>query len=153
MMKWHTQNLCQIHQSPNSVWYIFLTSDCKSGRVLQKVTLHTCPYLHHTMYTNQGRVGRVSIRVEIGVHNYITTLTLTTRGTSTFLFFWRRRFTGAWRTRNPFLTRSTRFTTLFKIDVISWADLVQLIINGLRIGQVFLWRRHILVITKRRIRG
>ena len=101
-------------ESSNSIWYIFLTSDCTNreeyGRVLQKVTLHTCPYnIHHIMYTKQGMVGRVRIWVEIGVHNYITTLTLTTKGTNTFL---RRRFNGAWRTRNPFSTRSTRFTTV-----------------------------------------
>ena len=79
-------------ESSNSIWYIFLTSDCTNreeyGRVLQKVTLHTCPYnIHHIMYTKQGMVGKVRIWVEIGVHNYITTLTLTTKGTNTFLFF------------------------------------------------------------------
>ena len=74
------------------------------------------------MYTKQGSEGRVRIRVEIGVHNYITTLTLTTRGTNTFLCFGEEdslELDALETLFNSFSTRSTRFTTVFKIDVIS----------------------------------
>ena len=70
-------------ESSNSVWYIFLTSDCNSREIVWQSTVKG----DLTYFAKQGRVGRVRIRVEMGVDNYVTTLTLTTRGTNTFLFF------------------------------------------------------------------
>ena len=58
----------------------------------------------------------------MGVDNYVTTLTLTTRGTNTFLFFGEEdslELDALETLFNSFSTRSTRFTTVFKIDVIS----------------------------------